>query len=410
MNLLASIRIALEALRLNVLRSTLTMLGIVIGVGSVITMIAVGSGAESQVADQIRTLGSNLIIVVSGAITSGGVRLGFGTQLTLSEDDALAIQRDVFGTRVAAPGMRGAAQVIYGDINWSTVVFGTTPDFFVAREWDVVEGRPFGHAELEKAAKVALLGQTTAHTLFGDTDPVGKMIRVKKVPFTIIGILDRKGQSLQGQDQDDVVIMPLTTARNRVLGASEANRRAVGAILVKMENGVDLEATQKQIQLLLRQRHRIQPGQDDDFWLRNLSEILEAQQASSRALTMLLAAIASVSLVVGGIGIMNIMLVSVTERTREIGLRMAVGARGKEILSQFLVEATTLSLVGGAAGIVLGAAASLAIGHWAGWQTQLRGEAIFLAVGFSAAVGIFFGFYPARKASHLLPIEALRYE
>ena len=410
MNLFASIRIALEALRLNVLRSTLTMLGIVIGVGSVITMIAVGSGAESQVADQIRTLGSNLIIVVSGAITSGGVRLGLGSQLTLSEDDALAIQRDVFGTRVAAPGMRGAAQVIYGDINWSTVVFGTTPDFFVAREWDVVEGRRFGHTELEKAAKVALLGQTTAHTLFGDTDPVGKMIRVKKVPFTVIGILDRKGQSLQGQDQDDVVIMPLTTARNRVLGASEANRRAVGAILVKMENGVDLDATQKQIQLLLRQRHRIQPGQDDDFWLRNLSEILAAQQASSRALTMLLAAIASVSLVVGGIGIMNIMLVSVTERTREIGLRMAVGARGKEILTQFLVEATTLSLVGGAAGIVLGAAASIAIGHWAGWQTQLRGEAIFLAVGFSAAVGIFFGFYPARKASHLLPIEALRYE
>ena len=410
MNLLASIRIALEALRLNVLRSTLTMLGIVIGVGSVITMIAVGSGAESQVADQIRTLGSNLIIVVSGAITSGGVRLGLGSQLTLSEDDALAIQRDVYGTRVAAPGMRGAAQVIYGDINWSTVVFGTTPDFFVAREWDVVEGRRFGHAELEKAAKVALLGQTTAHTLFGDTDPVGKMIRVKKVPFTIIGILDRKGQSIQGQDQDDVVIMPLTTARNRVLGASEANRRAVGAILVKMENGVDLDATQKQIQLLLRQRHRIQPGQDDDFWLRNLSEILEAQQASSRALTMLLAAIASVSLVVGGIGIMNIMLVSVTERTREIGLRMAVGARGTEILSQFLVEATTLSLVGGAAGIVLGAVASVAIGHWAGWQTELRGEAIFLAVGFSATVGIFFGFYPARKASHLLPIEALRYE
>ena len=410
MNLLASIRIALEALRLNVLRSTLTMLGIVIGVGSVITMIAVGSGAEAQVADQIRTLGSNLIIVVSGAITSGGVRLGLGSQLTLTEDDAAAIRRDVYGTRIAAPVVRGSAQVIYGNVNWSTVIIGATPDLLVAREWDVIEGRPFGRGEVDKAAKVTLIGQTTARTLFGDVDPVGKMIRIKKVPFTIIGLLDRKGQSMQGQDQDDTVIMPLTTARNRVIGASEANRHSVGAILVKMEDGVDLGAAQSQIQALLHQRHRIQPGQDDDFWLRNLSEVLAAQQASSRALTMLLAAIASVSLVVGGIGIMNIMLVSVTERTREIGLRMAIGARGKEILTQFLVEATTLSLVGGAAGIVLGAAASVAIGHWAGWQIQLRGEAIFLAVGFSAAVGIFFGFYPARKASHLLPIEALRYE
>ena len=410
MNLLASIRIALEALRLNVLRSTLTMLGIVIGVGSVITMIAVGSGAEAQVADQIRTLGSNLIIVVSGAITSGGVRLGLGSQLTLTEDDAAAIRRDVYGTRIAAPVVRGSAQVIYGNVNWSTVIIGATPDLLVAREWDVIEGRPFGRGEVDKAAKVALIGQTTARTLFGDIDPVGKMIRIKKVPFTIIGLLDRKGQSMQGQDQDDTVIMPLTTARNRVIGASEANRHSVGAVLVKMEDGVDLGAAQSQIRALLHQRHRIQPGQDDDFWLRNLSEVLAAQQASSRALTMLLAAIASVSLVVGGIGIMNIMLVSVTERTREIGLRMAIGARGKEILTQFLVEATTLSLVGGAAGIVLGAAASVAIGHWAGWQTQLRGEAIFLAVGFSAAVGIFFGFYPARKASLLLPIEALRYE
>ena len=410
MNVFADVRIALEALRLNVMRSALTMLGIVIGVASVITMIAVGSGAEAQVAEQIRALGSNLMIAVSGAITSGGVRLGFGTQLTLSEDDALAIRREVFGTIVAAPAVRGAAQVIYGNVNWSTVIAGTTPDFFVAREWDVVQGHPFTRSDVDQATKVALVGQTVARTLFGDADPLGRIIRVKKVPFTVIGVLDRKGQSMQGQDQDDVIIMPLSTARNRVIGASAANRRSVGAIMIKMEEGADMRAAQKQIASLLRQRHRIQPGQDDDFWLLNLSDVVQAQQASSRALTMLLAAIASVSLVVGGIGIMNIMLVSVTERTREIGLRMAVGARGREILGQFLIEATTLSLVGGAAGIAIGAIASHVIGSLAGWQTQLRYEAILLAVGFSAGVGIFFGFYPARKASRLEPIEALRYE
>ena len=358
MMLFASIRMALEALRLNLMRSVLTMLGIIIGVGSVITMIAVGSGAEAQVAEQIRTLGSNLIIVVSGAITSGGVRMGFGTQMTLSETCALAIQREVPETLVAAPVVRGTAQVIYGNINWSTVIVGATPGMLVAREWDVVEGRSFTPSDEDMASKVALLGQTVARTLFGDTDPVGQMIRIKKVPFIVVGLLDRKGQSMQGQDQDDVVVMPLTTARKRVIGSSEANRRAVGAILVKMQEGANLGAAEEQIHGLLRQRHHTQPGQDDDFWTRNLSEVLQAQQASSQALTLLLAAIASVSLVVGGIGIMNIMLVSVTERTREIGLRMAIGARGREILSQFLIEATTLSLAGGAAGILLGVIAS----------------------------------------------------
>ncbi|WP_431857705.1 ABC transporter permease [Azospirillum sp.] len=410
MTLLSSLRIALAALRLNLMRSVLTMLGIIIGVASVITMIAVGSGAEARIADQINSLGSNLIVVVSGAITSGGVRLGFGTQMTLSEDDAQALQREVPEVLVAAPGVRGGAQIIYGNLNWSTVVFGTTPDFLAARDWDVAQGRPFEQADLDRAAKVALLGQTVATTLFGGADPVGQTIRVKKVPFTVIGVLARKGQSMQGQDQDDTLVMPLSTARNRVLGASEVNRRAVAAILVKMRAGADMRAAEAQIHGLLRQRHHLQPAQDDDFWVRNLSEVAQAQEASSRVLTLLLAAVASVSLVVGGIGIMNIMLVSVTERTREIGLRLAVGARGRDILGQFLIEALTLSLLGGLAGIAVGATASFAIGHWAHWQTDLRPMAILLAVGFAAAVGVFFGFYPARKASRLQPIEALRYE
>ncbi|QCG94764.1 FtsX-like permease family protein [Azospirillum sp. TSA2s] len=410
MNPLSSIRIAFAALRLNLMRSMLTMLGIIIGVASVITMIAVGAGAEARIAQQIDSLGSNLIIVVSGAITSGGVRLGFGTQMTLSEDDAQALQREVPEILVAAPGVRGTAQIIYGNLNWSTVIFGTTTDFLAARDWGIAQGRPFEQAEEDRAAKVALLGQTVASTLFGSADPVGQLIRIKKVPFTVVGVLDRKGQSMQGQDQDDTVVMPLSTARNRVLGGSEVSRRAVGAILVKMREGADMHAAGTQIHDLLRQRHHLQPAQDDDFWIRNLSEVAQAQEASSRVLTLLLAAVASVSLVVGGIGIMNIMLVSVTERTREIGLRLAVGARSRDILSQFLIEALTLSLTGGLIGIAVGAAAAFTIGHWAHWQTELSVPAILLAVGFAAVIGVFFGFYPARKASRLQPIEALRYE
>jgi putative ABC transport system permease protein len=255
-----------------------------------------------------------------------------------------------------------------------------------------------------------LLGQTVAQRLFGNADPVGQLVRVKRVPFTVVGVLARKGQSLSGQDQDDVVLMPLPAARNRVLGASEANRRAVAAIMVKLREGADMAGAERQIHQLLRQRHRLQPLQEDDFWLRNLSDVAQAQQAASRVLAVLLAAVASVSLVVGGIGIMNIMLVSVIERTREIGLRLAIGARGRDILAQFLVEAMSLSLLGGLLGLALGVAASLAIGHFAGWRIALGPQAVLVAVGFSAAVGIGFGFWPARKAARLQPIEALRYE
>ena len=410
MNVWASARIAVGALRVNALRSVLTMLGIIIGVGAVITMVAVGGGAQARVAEQIQSLGSNLIIVLSGTVTSGGVRLGHGTQLTITEDDAWAIAREVPAVQAAAPSIRGTAAVVYGNVNWTTVVQGVTPDFFEAREWGVVAGKPFTREDVDGATKVALLGQTVAANLFSDSDPVGQVIRIRKVPFTVIGVLDRKGQSTWGQDQDDITMIPLSTAKKKVLGVSQANARSVGAISIKTQEGADMKEAEQQMRALLRQRHRLQPYQDDDFWLRNLSEVLQTQEESSRVLTMLLAAIASVSLLVGGIGIMNIMLVSVTERTREIGLRMAVGARGQDILTQFLVEAVTLSLIGGLIGIGVGLAGSYGIAYFAEWRTLIQPEAILLAFGFSGAVGIFFGFYPARKASRLDPIEALRYE
>jgi putative ABC transport system permease protein len=412
MNVLASIRIALRALRVNKLRSTLTMLGIIIGVAAVITMIAVGSGAQARVEEQIRNLGTNLIIVLPGSVTASGVRLGLGTRNTLTEGDAYAIQREIPAVQAAAPSLRSGGQVVHGNNNWSTVFYGITHEYLEARNWVVAAGRMFDTAELSGAAKVALLGETVARNLFGDADPIGQVIRIRKVPFTVIGTLERKGQSLLGQDQDDVVLMPITTLRSRVQGQApgQGKLRLVGSISVKVREGEDMKAVEEDIRTLLRQRHRIQPGQEDDFNLRNLSEVLAAREESSRIMTLLLAAVASVSLLVGGIGIMNIMLVSVTERTREIGLRMAVGARARDILAQFLVEAVTLALVGGMLGIVLGVAGSVAIAQLAQWRVELSPEAIALAVGFAAAVGVFFGFYPARKASRLAPIEALRYE
>jgi putative ABC transport system permease protein len=410
MTWLASMRIALRALRVNKLRSTLTMLGIIIGVAAVITMIAVGAGAQARVEEQIKSLGSNLILLLPGSVTSGGVRMGSGSRNTLTEDDSYAIQREIAHVQASAPQLRGTGQVVAGNTNWSTVFYGITPEYFEVRNWVIGSGRGFEAADLTGSAKVALLGETVARNLFGDSDPVGQVIRIRKVPFVVIGTLERKGQSLMGQDQDDVILMPISSARNRVLGGNLAKQRAVGPVYVKIREGANMEEAESQIRTLLRQRHRLQPGQDDDFTLRNLSEVLSAQEASSRIMTLLLAAVASVSLLVGGIGIMNIMLVSVTERTREIGLRMAVGARARDILTQFLVEAVTLALIGGLLGIVLGIAGSFGIAHLAEWRVELRPDSVVLAVGFAAAVGIFFGFYPARKASRLLPIEALRYE
>ncbi len=410
MSFLMVLRVALKALRVNKLRSALTMLGMIIGVAAVIAMIAIGSGAQERVREQIKNLGSNLILIFPGSTTASGVRLGAGTAQTLTEEDALALAREVEGVVVAAPSVRGAGQVVAGNANWSTQYFGTTNDYLIARDWGLAAGRGFEEAELAGAGKVALIGQTTAERLFGDADPIDQMIRVRKVPLTIIGVLDRKGQNALGQDQDDIVLMPLATARARVLGQAQGRQRRIGNISVKVADGVDMKAVEERMRELLRQRLRAQDGADDPFTIRNLTEILQTQEAASRVLTLLLGAVASVSLLVGGIGIMNIMLVSVTERTREIGLRMAVGARSRDILKQFLVEAIVLSMIGGAVGILLGIGASLLIGEFANWRTDITPQAVLLAAGFAGAVGVFFGFYPARKASRLLPIEALRYE
>jgi len=410
MNIGASVQIALRALRVNKLRSALTMLGIIIGVSAVIAMMAVGAGARERIAEQIRSIGSNVIIILSGSTTSGGIRIGSGSILTLTEDDATAIAREVPAVEAAAPTMRGTAQVVFGNQNWSTVIQGATPEYLVVREWPVVSGRDIIPQDVDGAAKVVLLGQTVAANLFGDSDPLGEIIRIKKVPFTVVGILAAKGQSAFGQDQDDIVVIPLSTAKRKVLGVSQANPRSVGAILIRAWEPEGIPEAVEQITTLLRQRHRLQPWQEDDFTVRNLSEVFAAQEESARTMSLLLGAIASVSLLVGGIGIMNIMLVSVTERTREIGIRMAVGARERDILTQFLIEAVTLALIGGLVGIALGVGGSALLSFLAQWETLIAPQAILLAFLFSTVVGVFFGYYPARKAASLDPIEALRYE
>jgi putative ABC transport system permease protein len=409
-NLLATLRVALNALRVNLLRSVLTMLGIIIGVAAVITMLAVGSGAEARIKEQIKSLGSNLMIITAGARTANGARMGTGITPDLTEDDAAAIAREVPEVEAVAPTYRGSAQVVFGNANWATQVFGITPDYFTVRNWTLESGRMFEPAEMSGAGKVAMIGQTVARELFGDVDPMDQTIRIKNVPVTIVGVLGRKGQNMTGNDQDDVIMVPLATARNRIVGVETGKPRQVGMIQVKVFDGESMSESEEKIRALLRQRLRTAEGQPDPITVRNLTEMLAAQEESSKVMSMLLAAVASVSLLVGGIGIMNIMLVSVTERTREIGLRMAVGARGADILTQFLVEAVTLSLVGGLIGVALGVGGSWMIAEFAGWQTQLSSASIALAVSFSAAIGIFFGFYPARKAARLLPIQALRYE
>jgi putative ABC transport system permease protein len=404
----STIKISLRSLRVNKMRSGLTMLGIIIGVGAVITMLAVGSGARERIAAQISSMGSNLLIILPGSTTSGGVRMGGGTQPTLSMGDADAIQKECPSVQLAAPIHNGTAQVIYGSLNWSTGIVGTTPALLEVREWLLTAGRPFTYDDVRSAAKVCLLGQTVVDNLFGGIDPVGKNIRIKNVPFNVVGVLDKKGQSPNGQDQDDTIYVPVTTAQKKIFGTAFPGM--VRTIMVKAKSAEDLAAAEKQIKELLRQRHRIGQKQDDDFTVRNLTQAMQAAEESTKVMTLLLGAIASVSLLVGGIGIMNIMLVSVTERTREIGIRMAIGARTWDIRLQFIIEALILSLIGGIAGIAAGISASELISIFAGWTTIINISSILLSFGFSGFIGIFFGFYPAYKASLLDPIEALRYE
>jgi putative ABC transport system permease protein len=410
MKLLASIRIALRALRVNRMRSVLTMLGIIIGVGAVIAMVAVGSGATARIQEQIQSIGSNLIMVLPGSITTSGMRLGSGAGVTLTEDDAKAIVAECPAVSVVAPFVRGGVQVMFGNNNWATSALGTTPDYLKVRDLSMLEGQAFTDDDVAGAAKVALLGPTVVKNLFGDADPVGQIIRIKNVPFTVAGELSPKGQSPSGQDQDDVILIPMSTAKRQVTGTSQANARSVGTLMVQAFGPQAMTEAETEMRALLRQRHHLQGDQEDDFTIRNLAEVFAAQEGSARVMSILLGAIASVSLIVGGIGIMNIMLVSVTERTREIGLRLAIGAKTRDILSQFLVEAVTLSLLGGVAGIVTGIAASVLISYLAKWSTLVSPTAIVLAFVFSGLVGIFFGYYPARKAALLDPIDALRYE
>ncbi|MDA8387876.1 MAG: ABC transporter permease [Nitrospiraceae bacterium] len=401
-------RLALRALKVNKMRSALTMLGIIIGVSAVIAMLAVGSGATRRITEQISSMGSNLLIILPGSTTSGGLRMGAGTQPTLTSGDARAIADEAPAVDAVAPVLSGAAQVVNGRQNWSTVVTGTTPAMLYVRGWTLSGGRPFTGADVKNATKVCLLGQTVVDNLFGDEDPVGKIVKIKNLPFTVIGVLGVKGQSVMGQDQDDTIYIPLTTAQRKLFGTAFPGM--VRIIMVKGKSTGQLDEAQTQITDILRQRHHIGPRQDDDFTVRNLTQLMQTAEQSTRIMTLLLGAIASVSLLVGGIGIMNIMLVSITERTREIGIRMAIGAKTWDIRVQFLMEAFIMSLIGGGAGIALGIGGSVVLSKIAGWPTSVSSFSILLASCFSGAVGIFFGFYPAYKASLLNPIDALRYE
>ncbi|KAA0581375.1 FtsX-like permease family protein [Azospirillum sp. B21] len=405
-----ALRAALDSLRANPLRSALTMLGIVIGVAAVIAMVAVGAGARDQVLRQIASLGTNLIMVGQGSIVRSGVKLGAGTASTLTEDDALAVLTEIPGVVVTAPSVRWGLQIVAGNQNWGTVLFGITPDYMDARDWTVATGRGLSDEDVAQANKVVVLGQTVVRNLFGGGDPIGEPVRVFSTPLTVVGVLAEKGQNTQGQDQDDVIFVPLSTAKRNIPGMAKSNPRFIHTMVVKMRDGADMTEAQAQIRDLLRQRHRLIPGQDDDFWMRDLSEVSATRDASSRALSFLLAAVAAVSLLVGGIGIMNIMLVSVTERTREIGLRLAIGARRRDILVQFLIESTTLSLIGAAVGVALGIATAMGVAALAGWPTLIRIDSVVLAVMVSGLIGVFFGLYPARRAALLNPIEALRHE
>ncbi|MCC6352768.1 MAG: ABC transporter permease [Verrucomicrobiae bacterium] len=405
MRLLATLRIALRALRRNVLRTILTALGVIIGVGAVIAMVSIGTGAKAQVEAQIAALGQNVILVMAGGVSRGGVFSGMGSAGTLKVEDAEAIRNEVEGVACVSPEVRVPAQVTAGNVNWNTSIYGESEEYFDLRRWPIEEGGAFGAADVRSASRIAVLGKTVVKELFGETSAVGQTIRIRGVPFVVSGVLSSKGSNFFGQDQDDAVIVPHTTAMRRLFGITALRSIQISAASDKL-----VEPILEQVTALLRQRHRIPEGRDDDFHVHTQQELAEMATSTAKIMTTLLGSIAGVSLLVGGIGIMNIMLVSVTERTREIGIRLAVGAKRRDILMQFLIEAVTLSVGGGIIGVVAGLAASEVISRQMNWPTQTPPESVALAFLFSAAVGIFFGFYPARRASRLDPIEALRYE
>jgi putative ABC transport system permease protein len=410
MNWLETFRIALRSIRFNRMRSALTMLGIIIGVASVVTMIAIGSGARAKIADQIRSLGAHVLMVLPEADRSQGARQQAGSAQSLTESDAAAIMTELPAVSAAAPSIRGVFQIVAGNQNWRTTVNGTTAEYFVIREWTLAEGRYFTQADTEVGEQVALVGKTVAEELFAEQDsPVGKKVRIGNAQITVIGVLSEKGPTGAGRDQDDVVFLPISTARQRLVGgANQVNREAVAYILVKAVSGGSLAVAEQQIEWLLRQRHRIRPEQAVDFRVTNPAATMQAQTASTRILSWLLASVASVSLVVGGISIMNIMLVSVTERRREIGLRLAVGARQRDIRIQFLAEALVLCLIGGALGLGLGMALAALLAQIAGWPVYLSPASMLLALLFAGGTGVVFGYYPARQAAKLDPITCLR--
>jgi putative ABC transport system permease protein len=411
MSPLEHLRIAARALRVNKLRSALTVLGMVTGVAAVVCMVSVGAGAQVEVTEKIRTLGANLLVVVPGARNSGGARLASGTEPTLTEEDAAAIRREIADVKTAAPLLSRSKPLVAGNKNWVSVVAGINPDYLVAREWQLTAGRSFSSAEIESGAKVAVVGALVAEELFGGHAGVGETFRIGNVPFTVIGVLDKKGLGAAGLSQDDIVFIPLYTAKSRVLGAVRGTtREALELILIKLTDASAMASVESEVEALLRQRHRIRAAAASDFQIYNPADVLTARRAAVRTLSILLIAVASVSLIVGGISIMNIMLVSVRERTREIGLRMAVGARRRDIRWQFLMEALTLALAGGAAGALLGVAAAIVIAWKAGWPILISPWAIVLACGFAGLIGISFGLYPALSAARLDPIVALRFE
>jgi putative ABC transport system permease protein len=396
---------AFRALQRNKMRSFLTMLGIIIGVAAVIAMLAIGQGAESSVKDQIAALGSNVLIIFPGSQQQGGIRGGAGTMTTLTEEDAVAIAKECPAVAYVSPGTRAGGQVIAGDMNWATSVEGGGADYLNIRQWLLADGEFFTEADVKTAAKVCILGKTVVDNLFPETSPIDQTIRIRNVPFKVLGVLTKKGQNAMGMDQDDVIIAPYTTVLKRL-----SHFPFLRQILVSATSPNSMILAQSQISDLLRIRHKLLANEADDFTIRSQTDIANMATATTQILTILLASIASVSLIVGGIGIMNIMLVSVTERTREIGIRMSVGARGRDILTQFLIEALVLSILGGIVGIILGVSGSTVISKIANWPTIITPFSIILSFGFSFAIGIFFGYYPARKAAMLNPIDALRYE